>query len=172
MPDLPDEVWARVALAAGACAAVSRLRTSLARRRLCRHRLPHALCRWLGVAPARLAQSDTRALAALELRGLSAMCCLGELLACTDMMVHGPRADDAAPYLLPTAWHGRQYAWAAAPDLAFSLRVRRSQVYRLLNLYSPCRLVAKAQCHVVYRLTRHEVKWARRHCPTALALVY
>ena len=45
-------------------------------------------------------------------------------------------------------------------------------VYRLLNLYSPCRLVARAQCHVVYRLTRHEVRWARRHCPTALALVY
>ena len=171
MPDLPDEIWARVALAAGACATVSRLRTSLARRRLCRHRLPHALCRWLGVDPAHLAQSDTRALAALELCGMSFMCFLGELLACVEKMVYGPFSD-TAPYLLPTAWHGRHYAWAAVSDLQFSLRVRRSQTYRLLNLYSPPALKEKERCHVVYRLTRYEISWARRHCPTALALIY
>ena len=59
--DLPDELWARAALAAGACAAVSRVRRSLARRRLCRHRLPRALCRWLGLDPAHLACPGTRA---------------------------------------------------------------------------------------------------------------
>ena len=157
MLELPDEIWARVALCAGACASVSLLRRSLAARRLCRRRAPRYLWAWFGHS-----LDNARALTPLSY--------LAELASCFDAMAHGSARH---AYLLPTRWHARHFScFGAAYPNPYTRSLKRSQVYRALNLYAPQALRVLRRCHTIYRLTQYEVRWARRHCPGALALIY
>ena len=155
--ELPDEIWERVAACAGACATVSLLRRSLAARRLCRRRAPRFLWNWFGRS-----LDDARALTPLSY--------LAELASCFDAMAHGSARH---AYLLPTRWHARHFScFGTAHPNPYITRPIRSQTYRALNLYTSPVLCALPRCHTLYRLTLYEVRWARRHCPGALALIY
>ena len=156
---LPPEVWTKIIGLSGEYHAASLLNTDMSRFRWCAHLLPRYIFNYMGPEVC-----EAREL----LRTISFLDYLQELAVCVHQVMEGGRRRGA--HLLPfyTGWY------SVYQQPGYSLRLWRSPTYCHLQLFArtPAPLILRERCHASYRLTSWEVRWARRHCPLALALIF
>ena len=156
---LPLEVWSKIVGCSGEYYAASLLNRDTARLRWCAHLLPRYIVNYMG--PEVLNSREI-------LRLISCLDYLHSLAVCFHQIIEGGRRRGA--HLLPfcKGWHSVYH------PPGYALRLWRSPSYCHLQLFSkhPAPLILRERCHASYRLTAWEVRWARRHCPLALALIF
>ena len=156
---LPLEVWIKIVHLSGDYYAASLINRDTARLRCCAWLLPQYILKHMGREI--LDVQEVR-------RTITLLDYVQELAVCMHSVIEGGRRRNA--HLLPfyQGWH------SVCHSPGYALRLWRSPTYCNLQLFSkyPAPLIHRDRCHTVYRLTAWEVRWARRHCLLALALIF